>query len=144
MQEAARTVGQQIDPLYASTDTELEVVFAALMKNPMRGLLVTADPFFDTRQDYIFAAVARSRLPAIYHSRAYALAGGLMSYGISYIDIYRQAGVYAGRILQGANPAELPVMQPTKFELVINLKAANALGVTMSPLLLAQADEVIE
>jgi putative ABC transport system substrate-binding protein len=144
VQEAARTIGQQIEPLYASTDTELEVVFAALTARRMQGLLVTADPFFDTRQDRIIAAVARSRLPAIYQSRAYALAGGLMSYGISYIDIYRQAGVYAGRILQGANPAELPVAQPSKFELVINLKTANALGLTMPRLLLAQADEVIE
>jgi putative tryptophan/tyrosine transport system substrate-binding protein len=144
VQEAARTIGQQIEPLYASTDTELEVVFALLTTKRMQGLLVTADPFFDTRQDKIIAAVARGRLPAIYQSRAYALAGGLMSYGISYIDIYRQAGVYAGRILQGANPAELPVAQPSKFELVINLKTANALDLTMPRLLLAQADEVIE
>jgi len=144
VQDAARTIGLRIEPLYASTDAELEPLLAALTPQRVDGLLITADPFFDTRRDTIIASAAQSRVPAIYQSRNYALAGGLISYGISFAEAYRQAGVYAGRILQGANPAELPVVQPTRFELVINLKTAKTLGLTVPQLLLGQAEEVIE
>jgi putative tryptophan/tyrosine transport system substrate-binding protein len=144
VQDAARTIGLRIEPLYASTDAELEPLLAALTPQGVDGLLITSDPFFDTRRDTIIASAAQSRVSAIYQSRSYALAGGLISYGISFAEAYRQAGVYAGRILQGANPAELPVVQPTRFELVINLKTAKTLGLTVPQLLLGQAEEVIE
>jgi len=144
VQEEARMIGQRIEPLYASTDAELGPALAALTQKRVDGLLVTADPFFDTRRDKIVAVAAQNRVPAMYQSRYYALTGGLISYGISFADAYRQLGAYAGQILKGADPAELPVVQPTTFELVINLKTAKALGLTVPPVLLAQADEVIE
>jgi putative tryptophan/tyrosine transport system substrate-binding protein len=144
VREAARTIGQGIELVYASTDSELELALAALAAKRVEGLLVGADAFFDTRQDKIIASAARGRIPAIYQSRGYVLNGGLMSYGISFVDTYREAGVYAGKILRGVSPAELPVAQPSKYELVINLKTANALGLVMPQMLLAQANEVIE
>jgi putative tryptophan/tyrosine transport system substrate-binding protein len=144
VREAARTIGQGIELVYASTDSELELALAALAAKRVEGLLVGADAFFDTRQDKIIASAARGHIPAIYQSRGYVLNGGLMSYGISFVDTYREAGVYAGKILRGVSPAELPVAQPSKYELVINLKTANALGLVMPQMLLAQANEVIE
>jgi putative ABC transport system substrate-binding protein len=144
IESAARTTGQKVLLLKASTDTELDAALARLGDRRAQALLVTSDPFFDTRLDRILMAVAQNRLPAIYQFRDHAVAGGLMSYGIDLTDAYRQFGLYAGRILKGANPAELPVMQSAKFELVINLKTAKMLRLDVPPSLLARANEVIE
>jgi putative tryptophan/tyrosine transport system substrate-binding protein len=144
LEEAARSVGQRLVIAKASTDAELEAGFASLVRDGIGALLVAADPYFDTRRDRIIAFAAQQRLPAIYQFREYALAGGLLSYGVSITDVYRQFGVYTASILKGAKPADLPVRQPTKFELVINLKAARALGIEISANLLTLADEVIE
>ena len=142
--EAARTIGRPIVVLNASTDAELDAAFATLARQRVVAMLVAADPFFDTRRDQIIAFAAQQKLPAIYHFREYAVAGGLMSYGVSLSEAYRQVGIYAGRILKGEKPADLPVMQSTKFELVINLKTAKTLGLDVPQTLLARADEVIE
>jgi putative ABC transport system substrate-binding protein len=144
VQEAARAIGRQIQFANAGDDRELEAAFATLVEQGATALLVTADPFFDTRRARIVALAAQFKLPAIYQFRDYVLAGGLMSYGISITDGYRQVGIYAGQILKGAKPADLPVYQSIKFELVINLKTAKALGVQISDNLLSIADDVIE
>jgi putative ABC transport system substrate-binding protein len=144
VEEAARSIDQRILVANASTDEELEIAFAALTRERVGALLVTADPYFDTRREQIVGFAARHRLPAIYQFREYAVAGGLLSYGVSITDAYRQYGVYTARILKGAKPADLPVLQPTKFETVINLKTAKALSVKISDNLLSLAGEVIE
>jgi putative ABC transport system substrate-binding protein len=144
MQEAARTIGLQLHVLWASTDREIDTAFESVAQLRIRALAVAADPFFNTSRDKLVALPTRHAVPAMYQLREYAVAGGLMSYGIDLPDVYRQSGAYAGRILKGAKPADLPVMQPTKFELVINLKAAKALGLTVPDRLLALADEVIQ
>jgi putative tryptophan/tyrosine transport system substrate-binding protein len=144
LQEAARSIGRQLHIVYAKSEGELESAFATLVQERADALLVSADPFFDTRRDQIVAFAAQRRLPAIYQFREYAVAGGLISYGISITDGYRQVGIYAARILNGAKPAELPIQQSIKFEMVINLKTAKALGLDLPPMLLARADEVIE
>jgi putative tryptophan/tyrosine transport system substrate-binding protein len=144
LQEAAHANNRRIESLFASNNDELEEAFESLAAKRIDGLLVTADPFFDMRLNRIVDLIAGLRVPAIFQSRNYALAGGLVSYGISFPEIYRQAGDYAGRILRGANPAELPVVQPVKFELVVNLKTAATLGFTVPVPILAQANEVIE
>jgi len=144
IEEAARAIGQRIVITKASNDDALEAAFRSLMQEGAKALLVTAAPYFDTRRDRIIAFAARQRLPAIYQFREYAIAGGLLSYGVSIAEGYHQYGIYAARILKGANPAELPVHQPTKFELVINLKTATALSLKISDNLLTLADEVIE
>jgi putative tryptophan/tyrosine transport system substrate-binding protein len=142
--EGARSVGQQIHIVYASSERELDTAFADLSQLRARALVVGADPFFNSRRDHIVALAARYAIPAIYEGREYAVAGGLMSYGTSLTEGYHQVGVYTGRILKGAKPADLPVLQSTKFEFVINLKAAKTLGVKISDNLLSLADEVIE
>ena len=144
IEEAARSIGQRLIVAKASTDEGLDAAFTALVRERADALLVAADPYFDTRRDRIVGFAQRQRLPAIYHFREYVLAGGLLSYGISLTDAYRQFGVYTATILKGAKPADLPVLQPTKFELVINLKTAKTLGLKISDNLLTLADEVIE
>jgi putative tryptophan/tyrosine transport system substrate-binding protein len=144
VQQAARDLGLRLLVLNGGSDEDIEAAFAGLAPQGVAALLVGADPFFDTRRDQLIALVARHRVPAVYQFRDYALAGGLMSYGANITDLYRQVGLYVGRILKGEKPADLPVMLPTKFELVINLKTAKALGIDISANLLTLADEVIE
>jgi putative ABC transport system substrate-binding protein len=144
VQEAARGLGLRLVVLNGGSDEDIEAAFAGLGQQKVGALLVGADPFFDPRRDRLVALAAWHRVPAIYQFRDYALAGGLMSYGASITDLYRQVGVYVGRVLKGDKPADLPVMLPTKFELVINLKTARALSIDISPNMLSLADEVIE
>jgi len=144
LQEAARNVGLKLDILRASSEREIDAAFDTVAQRRIPALAVLSDPFLFGRRERIVGLAARHAVPAIYPFRDYAVAGGLMSYGIDIADAYRQIGVYTGRILKGAKPADLPVMQPTKFEFVINLKAAKALGLEFHPQLLATADEVIE
>ena len=130
--------------LDGGTDDAIDGAFASLAQKQIDALLVGADPFFDIRRDRLIALVAQHKTPAVYQFREYALAGGLLSYGASASDNYLQVGKYVGQILNGAKPADLPIMQPTKFEMVINLKTAKALALALPPSLLARADEVIE
>jgi putative ABC transport system substrate-binding protein len=141
---AAQSVWQRVQVLHARTVAELEAAYATMAQEKVGTLVVVPDAFLISRRDEIVALAARYAVPTMYQFRDYALAGGLMSYGASLSDQYRQVGVYTGMILKGANPADLPVLQPTKFELVINLKTAKMLGLTLSPGLLALCDEVIE
>jgi putative ABC transport system substrate-binding protein len=144
VQEAARTIGLQLHILNATTIGEIDAAFAALAHDRPDALFVTPDAFFTSRRVQIATLAARDRIPAAYATRDEVVAGGLMSYGTDIADRFRQAGVYTGKILNGAKPADLPVMQPTKFELVINLKTAKSLGLTIPETLLATADEVIQ
>ena len=131
--EAARSLGLQVRFLYASTEHEINAEFSRLAQLHAGAMQVAADPFFFSRRDYIAALAARHRIPAIYEQREFAVAGGLMSYGTNFFDSYRQAGVYTGRILKGEKPTDLPVMQSTEFELVINLNTAKSLGIDVPP-----------
>jgi putative tryptophan/tyrosine transport system substrate-binding protein len=144
LEEGARTLGLRPRILYAKNQEELEVAFATFGQERIDALLVSADPFFDTKRDRIVAFAAQNRLPAIYQFREYAVAGGLMSYGISLPEGYRWVGDYTARLLKGAKPSDLPIVQSIKFEFILNLKTAKALGIEVPPLLLARADEVIE
>ncbi|MFY9816984.1 MAG: ABC transporter substrate-binding protein [Pseudolabrys sp.] len=144
LENAAQTTGQRLIVLRASNDTELESRLASLLQQGAGALLVAADPYFDTKRDRLVAFAAQNKLPAIYQFREFAVAGGLISYGPSITDSYRHAGAYVGQILKGAKPADLPVLQPTKFEFVINLKTARTLGLAIPPGLISFADEVIE
>ena len=141
---AARTLGLQLQVLYASAEREIDTVFATLLQLQARGLMIGHDAFFNNQNERLAALALRHAMPAIYQFREFAAAGGLMSYGPDLADGYRRGGVYAGRILKGEKPGDLPVLQPTKFEFVINLKTAKALGLTIPETLLATADEVIQ
>jgi putative ABC transport system substrate-binding protein len=141
---AAQSIGQPIHILNASSEVEINSAFEAIIQMQARAILVGADPFFNSKRYQIIALAARHMLPAMYELREFVAAGGLISYGASLSDAYRQAGVYTGRVLNGAIIGDLPVLQPTKFELAINLNTAKALGITIPASLLASADEVIE
>lgn len=143
-QEGVRARGVQLSILKASTESEIDAAFASVVSAKSDGLVVSADPFFDTRRAQLVDAAARNRVPAIFFERGFCGVGGLISYGSNLADVYRQMGIYAGRILNGEKPADLPVVQPTNFELVINLRAARALGLNVPERLLATANEVIE
>jgi putative tryptophan/tyrosine transport system substrate-binding protein len=144
LRDAAGTIGQGLHIANAGSDAELESALETLVRERADALLVSAAPFFDTRRDRIIAFAAEHRIPAVYQFREYAVGGGLMSYGVSLPEGYRQVGLYAGQILKGAKPADLPIVQSIKFEFVINLKTAKALGIEVPAMLLARADEVIE
>jgi putative tryptophan/tyrosine transport system substrate-binding protein len=141
---AADRLKQHLEVLTASTESDLEAAFATMVQRGVGGLIVKPDPFFIDQRERLVGLAARHAMPAIYPTRAFADVGGLMSYGGIRLDLYQQAGIYVGKILNGAKPADLPVQQSTKLELVINSKTAKALGLTVPPTLLVLADEVIE
>ena len=144
MEEAARTKGVELQILKASSESDLDSAFASLVQRQAGALVVQADPFLNTRREQLIALSSRRAVPAIYETRQFPASGGLISYGTSLAGVYREVGIYAGKILKGAKPADLPVQQPTTFELVVNLKTAKELGLTIPPAILARADEVIE
>src|SRR5262245_50950785 len=144
LQEAAQALRLQIRVVRVSAKENFDSAFAMTVQQRVGAIIVSYDSFFSSRRDQIVALAARHSLPAIYHWREFVESGGLISYGTKLTDSYRQTGIYAGKILQGARPADLPVQQPTKFELVLNLKTAKALGLTIPPTLLTAADDVIE
>jgi putative ABC transport system substrate-binding protein len=144
VQQAARAISLQVDVLRANSDAEIDAAFETIVQQRLGALAVAASPFFDTRREKLVGLAARHLVPAMYHFREFAVAGGLVSYGIDPVEAYRQTGLYTGRVLKGTRPADLPVMQATKFEFVINLKTAKALGLEVPPAVSARADEVIE
>jgi putative ABC transport system substrate-binding protein len=144
VQDAASALGQQVSMQSASTEREIDAAFATVTRSGAGALLVGSDPFFNSERDQVIALAARHAIPAIYEGREFAMAGGLASYGASLANAHRQAAIYAGRILGGEKPADLPIVQPTKFEFVINLKTAKVLGLDVPSGLSATADEIIE
>jgi putative tryptophan/tyrosine transport system substrate-binding protein len=143
-ENAARTLGQRLEVVNARNETEIDAAFAGLGQRGTGGLIIAVDTFYFAQMRRMAALAARFAVPAIGPLQEFAAAGGLMTYGPSIQEVNRQAAVYVGKVLKGARPADLPVMQPTRFELTINLKAARALGLEVPPMLLARADEVIE
>ena len=144
LRTAAQALGLQLVTVGASNDAEIDGAFATLLQHQIEALIITADGYRISRQDRLVTLAKRFAMPKMYPVRQYAEAGGLMSYGANLPDAFRQCGIYVGKILNGAKPADLPVLQPSTYELVINLKTAKELGLTVSPTLLARADEVIE
>jgi putative tryptophan/tyrosine transport system substrate-binding protein len=144
IQAAADTLKERLEVLTASTESDLVAAFAIMVQHRVGALIVIPDPFFISRRDKVIELAARHTMPAIYPFRAFPELGGLISYGSSWLDLNQQAGIYVGKILRGAKPGDLPIQQSTKVELVINLKTAKTLGLTLPPQLLARADEVIE
>jgi putative ABC transport system substrate-binding protein len=144
MKVAAEANGQRLVVLNAQTEVDIDAAFASLRSKGVDALLVTTNPFYEGRRDEIVALATRYSVPTLYPWREYSVAGGLISYGTSFTESYRQAGVYVGRILKGEKPADLPVVQATKFELLVNIKTAKSLGLTVPPSVLVAADEVIE
>jgi putative ABC transport system substrate-binding protein len=144
LQKAAQALGRRLSVVWASNEREIDTAFANLVEQSAGGLIIAPDGFFNAIRDQLAALAARHRIPAMHESSAFVHAGGFISYGADGIEAHRQAGIYVGRILKGEKPADLPVLQPTKFDLVINLKTAKALGITMSDALLIQATELIE
>ena len=142
--EAARALNLQVQELRASTNSEIELAFEQVTRQRIAAVTVAAGPFFDTRKDKLVNLAARYAVPTMYHFREFSMAGGLMSYGVDSRVTYRQIGIYAGGILNGENPGELPIIRPTKFELIINMKTAKALGLKVPLTLQVAADEVIE
>jgi putative ABC transport system substrate-binding protein len=141
---AAQGIGLLVTILKASSPSEIDLAFASLAERPVDALLIGGDPLFNGRRDQLIAHAARQKIPVVFDTRTYTEAGGLVSYGADYALAFREAGAYAGRILRGAKPADLPVAQMSKVELVINAKTAKALGLTIPPAILTRADEVIE
>jgi putative ABC transport system substrate-binding protein len=144
VRSAGRTLGPQIEVIDASDERDIDMAFASLAQKKIGGLVISADPFFNNCRSQFIALASRYSMPTLYFVREFANSGGLISYGTSITDAYHQVGVYTGKILSGAKPSDLPVVQPTKFELVINLKTAKTLGLIVPPTILATADEVIE
>ena len=144
VQQAARAKGVQLQILKATTDGEIDAAFASLVELHARALVLQADPYFNSQREQLVALSSYYAVPAIYEARQFPASGGLISYGTSLTAVYRQIGVYAGRILKGEKPADLPVQQPTRFELVINLTTAKAIGLKIPESFLLRADEVIE
>ncbi len=144
VQSAAARLGVQLVILHANSDHDFEAAFARMIEQKAQALLVCASPLFNATRDQLVALAARHRIPAAYELREYATAGGLLTYGNSLPDVYRQLGVYAGRILKGEKPGDLPVVRPSKFDLVLNLKTARTLGINISDNLRLVADEIIE
>jgi ABC-type uncharacterized transport system substrate-binding protein len=144
MRVASRAKALELHILTAAAESDIETAFVSLAQHQVGALVVQADPFFITRRDQLATLAAQHAIPAVYEGRQFAVAGGLMSYGTKFTDVYRQIGVYAGRILKGEKPGDLPMILPTRFELVLNLKVAKALGLTIPQSILLLADEVIE